>query len=570
MTALWSAVIKRQALTDPEAALTTYRDASSLKRLSGEAQAELEKVLKPHIDLFNAQNAYNAATGGATAKQIAGEAQRQGVDPGTALTIWSAEGGVTNPATQNPNSSATGIFQHTAATWGDLGGTDQDRADGKKQIEFGVALTRQNSAALTKDLGRRPQPWEVYLAHQQGIDGATALLHADPNANAGEVVGNPKAITLNGGTADMSAGRFINTIKDYVDHHSMMYAANGTPTAKNLKENYEAGLQAVTDLARQEYPGDPTAENRYVNFFENQAGRQISAWKTVNNADWAVINKCLNGPNGVASWNDFNADPNRYEAYLRLYKNDPAIYDHITNAININAFKAWDPPATAKTNQLYDNLNGLKDTDRAQFTNMNLMPYYGGMPLAQLSCLIEAQDRIRKNNAAEAAKHTALQSSLDAVSDISKAAQSDPQSPLYRIMPESPLLTDRRAWTGFVSKFAQALDDWQQNNNGKTPTDMQKREIAQGILFPKGTPGQPALTPPVSEKSVQPLQTLPGDYTDNRDPFGLWVAKHLQAHGRLVSDETISAAKNAMIAQNPNIEREYSRINIVPVQKAGE
>ena len=253
-----------------------------------------------------------------------------------------------------------------------------------------------------------------------------------------------------------------------------------------------------------------------------------------------------------------------------FHKNDPSIYDHIANAINVNAFKAWDPPATAETNQLYDYLNGMKDTARAQFTNMNLMPYYGGMPIAQLSALIEAQDRIRKNDAAEAARHTALQSSLDAVSDISKAAQSDPNSPLYRIMPESPLFTDQRAWTGFVSKFAQALDDWQQNNNGKTPTDVQKREIAQGILFPKGAPGQPALAPPASGKSAQPLQTLPGDYTDNSDPFSLWVANQLQAHGKKVSDETISAAKKAMIAQNPNIESEYSRINIVPVQKAGE
>ncbi|MGA2404010.1 MAG: hypothetical protein ABSG91_20265, partial [Syntrophobacteraceae bacterium] len=497
--------------------------------------------------------------GGATAQQIAGEALRQGVDPSTALTIWSAEGGVTNPATQNPTSFATGIFQHTAGTWSDLGGTDQNRTDGRKQIELGVALTRQNIAALTRDLGRRPQPREVYLAHQQGIAGATALIHADPDENACDVVGNPKAITLNGGTPDMTAGQFLNYIKDYTDKHSMMYAPDGTTTAQNLSQNYAAGLEAVRNWARQEYPGDPAAEDRYVNFFENQAGHQIGAWKTVNNADWAVINKGLNGPNGVASWNDFNADPSRYEAYLRLYKNDPAIYDHITNAINVNAFKAWDPPATAKTNQLYDNLNGMKDTARAQFTNLNLMPYYGGMPLAQLNSLIDAQDKIRKNDPTEAAKHTALQSSLVAVKDITKMAQSDPDSQLYRIMPESPLFTDQRVWNGFVSKFGQALDDWQQNNNSKIPTDMQKREIAQGILFPNGAPNQSATAP-----------ASPGDYTDNRDPFGLWVAQHLQAHGRLVSDETISAAKNAMIAQNPNIEREYSRINIVPVRKAGE
>jgi hypothetical protein len=244
---LWNAVIKRRALTDPEGALATYRDASTSRRLSGEAQAELEKALKPLINLFNAQNAYNAVTGAATAKQIADEALRQGVDPSTALTIWSAEGGVTNPATQNPYSSATGIFQHTAGTWADLGGTDQDRTDGRKQIELGVALTRQNSAALTKNLGRQPQPWEVYLAHQQGISGTTALLHADPDANAAEVVGNPKAITLNGGTPDMSAGQFINYMKSYVDKHSMMYAPNGTPSAQNIAQNYD---QHMAQLAR--------------------------------------------------------------------------------------------------------------------------------------------------------------------------------------------------------------------------------------------------------------------------------------------------------------------------------
>jgi hypothetical protein len=350
----------------------------------------------------------------------------------------------------------------------------------------------------------------------------------------------------------------------------MMYAANGVPTAQNLAQNYEAGREAVRNLARQEHPGDLAAEDRYVNFFENQAGHQMSAWKTVNNADWAIINKGLNGPNGAASWNDFNADPNRYEAYLRLYKNDPSIYHNITNAINVNAFKAWDPPATAQTNQLYDKLNGMKDTDRAQFTNMNLLPYYGGMPLAQLNSLIDAQDRIRKNAPTEAAKHTALQSSLFAVRDITKMAQSDPNSPLYRIIPESPLLADQRAWTGFVSKFAQSLDDWQQNNSGKIPTDMQKREIAQGILFPNGAANQPVIAPPASGKSAQPLQTASGDYPENSDPFGLWVARQLQAHGRVVADETISSVKKAMIAQNPNIEKEYPRTNMVPVQKAGE
>src|SRR5208337_630323 len=190
---LWSAVIKRQALSgDFTGAMKTYRDQVSAGRISGSAQGDLEKFFKPIQDLQSAQNAYGKVTGGAMAQQIAGEAQRQGVDPGTALTIWSAEGGVSNPATKNPASSATGIFQHLDSTWKAQGGTDQDRLDTGRQVQLGVALVKQNTDALAKDLGRQPQPWEVYLAHQQGIGGATALIHADPNTNAGNVVGNPK------------------------------------------------------------------------------------------------------------------------------------------------------------------------------------------------------------------------------------------------------------------------------------------------------------------------------------------------------------------------------------------
>ena len=231
---LWSAVIKRQALSgDFTGAMRTYQDQVGRGRISGSAQGEIEKFFKPIQDLQSAQNAYGKATGEAMAQAIEGEAQRQGVDPSTALTIWSAEGSVTNPATPNARGSqALGIFQFMPDTWADPGGTDQDRLAAARQVQLGVALTRQNNAALAKDLGRQPQPWEVYLAHQQGIDGATALLHAVPSANAGDVVGNPKAITGNGGTTEMTAGQFINYIKGYVDKHSMMYAPNGTPTAR--------------------------------------------------------------------------------------------------------------------------------------------------------------------------------------------------------------------------------------------------------------------------------------------------------------------------------------------------
>ena len=105
-----------------------------------------------------------------------------------------------------------------------------------------------------------------------------------------------------------------------------------------------------------------------------------------------------------------------------------------------------------------------------------------------------------------------LQASLSAVKDLAKMAHTDPNSPLYQVMPESTSLPEQQKWNGFVSKYGQALDDWQQNNNGKIPTDMQKREIAQGILFPNAAPGSP---PPLA--AATPAVAPPPGISTRRD-----------------------------------------------------
>ena len=508
---MYKGAIERQLTSDPQAGIAFYNQYKS--KLSGPMQSELERVIKPVQELGQAQVAYGKVTGGAMAQAIAGEAARQEVDPSTALTIWSAEGGVTNPATPNARGSpALGIFQFMPDTWADMGGTDRNRTDINSQIQLGIALTKQNSDALKKDLGRQPQPWEVYLAHQQGIGGATALLHADPSANAGDVVGNPKAITGNGGTTDTTAGQFINYIKGYVDQHSMMYAANGVPTAQNLTENYVAGLQAVTELARQEHSNDPGAEDRYRSHYLQQTGRQIHAEQVANQANWNIVRASLAGPTPVKSWREFVSDPRRLDAYTSIYRSDPSAYNVVDKAITTNAMSAWDPPATDETNQLYDNLNGMKDTDRNRFSNLNLMSYYGGMPVGQLNNLISSQDKIRNNDATEAAKHTSLQSSISAVNDLTSLAAASAESPFYKMDQTSPFPPEQQKWNGFVSKYGQALDDWQQNNSGKIPTNMQKREIAQEILFPNGMPGQPLLPAWASPTSAETAENpSPGD-----------------------------------------------------------
>jgi len=456
-------------------------------------QAELERVIKPVQELGQAQAAYGKVTGGATAAAIAQEAQRQGVDPGTALTIWSAEGGVTNPLTPNAKGSpALGIFQFMPDTWAGMGGTDRNRTDINRQIQLGIALTKQNSDALKEDLGRQPQPWEVYLAHQQGIDGATALIHADPNANAGDIVGNPKAISQNGGTPDMTVSRFTNYIKGYVDRHSMMYAANGVPTAQNLTENYETGLQAVSDLARQEHPGDPQTEERYRSHFIQQTGQALNAERVTQQANARVINNALTGPGPLKSWQEFISDPGRVDAYNSLFKTDRSIYDKVDKAITVNGLAAWDPAASASTDRLYNQPYGMSVTDRDGFSKLDLMQYYGGMPVSQFKDLRNIQQKIQEKDPAEAARQTNMSASLTAISDVTDLGAVSPQSPYYKMDQASDQVFEQQKWNEFVGRFGQEIGDWRQNNGGKIPSVLQEREIAQQILFPQGTPAQHA------------------------------------------------------------------------------
>jgi hypothetical protein len=74
----------------------------------------------------------------------------------------------------------------------------------------------------------------------------------------------------------------------------------------------------------------------------------------------------------------------------RLYHpSQPHTRDKVDKAINLNAWNAWDPPATQKTNDLYNQLNGMSATDREAFSKLNLMQYYGAMPVLQFNELAD-------------------------------------------------------------------------------------------------------------------------------------------------------------------------------------
>lgn len=122
--------------------------------------------------------------------------------PGLARTIKIESGGNPNAA----NGNAVGLGQFMPATWDQFG--QGDRKDPTQSILATQRYAAANAQALRGVLGRDPTDAELYLAHQQGAEGATRLL-TNPNARAGSVVGDA-AIRNNGGDPNAPAFMFTN------------------------------------------------------------------------------------------------------------------------------------------------------------------------------------------------------------------------------------------------------------------------------------------------------------------------------------------------------------------------
>lgn len=118
-----------------------------------------------------------------------------------------------NPRAQNPRTSAGGLFQFIDSTASKYG--LRDRFDPAQATDAAARLARDNANRLRNALGRDPTAGELYLAHQQGGGGAARLL-ANPSARAADIVG-ARAVTLNGGTPDMTAGQFAQRWVGRVD-----------------------------------------------------------------------------------------------------------------------------------------------------------------------------------------------------------------------------------------------------------------------------------------------------------------------------------------------------------------
>lgn len=111
-----------------------------------------------------------------------------------------------NPEAKNPESSAGGLFQQIDSNARAYG--VKNRFDPVQSTEGAAKFAVDNMRILRNALGREPTAAELYLAHQQGGNGAASLL-SNPDVPAVNIVGED-AVRLNGGDVKMTAGEFAN------------------------------------------------------------------------------------------------------------------------------------------------------------------------------------------------------------------------------------------------------------------------------------------------------------------------------------------------------------------------
>lgn len=145
-----------------------------------------------------------------------------GVGSGYASRVAQLESGG-NPNAQAGSSSAGGLFQFINSTWNAYG--NGSRFDPSNATSAFVKFSQANFGALSNALGRNPTQGELYLAHQQGADGAIGLL-SNPAARAADIVGFD-AVMNNGGTYEMTAAEFAQKWTGKFDGEQTRTAGSG-------------------------------------------------------------------------------------------------------------------------------------------------------------------------------------------------------------------------------------------------------------------------------------------------------------------------------------------------------
>lgn len=208
-----------------------------------------------------------------TADIIRKRAIEAGIDPNQALAFAKLESSL--GADPKPGNGG-GLFQLSPDIWKRHGSGDIKDHDANATA-FMNYYTKDLKPGMTASLRGDPTPQQLYLGHQQGVAGATALI-SNPTIPAGQALSpyysDPNApISQNGGNPSKLAGDFVGQINDkYNGAYSAVSGddntsqpapsqADGQPDASLA--NWAAANQAAGQQAQQQaYASAPSLASK--------------------------------------------------------------------------------------------------------------------------------------------------------------------------------------------------------------------------------------------------------------------------------------------------------------------
>lgn len=219
---------------------------------------------------------------------------------------------------------------------GDIGQTGKG-GDLPTQATNMVDELKRSATVADNALGRQSLPWEQYVCYQQGAGGGPALLKAaqeNPDTKAVDALlplyktkqQALSAISNNGGNASMTAGDFLDFIKQKYDKNSRI-AMCTIPTSNDANvSNPEGGVVNETITQAQPSLGDAITAAHSGN------GPTIQPAATPTQA---LLNFDSKSPEMLARINAIPNDEVR-EGVLKAYNRDRSVYQAASTAYTAN------------------------------------------------------------------------------------------------------------------------------------------------------------------------------------------------------------------------------------------
>lgn len=394
--------IHAMAREDPIAATKVYNAAIKSGALFSPDAMTLDATLK---NLVADKSGREAAVGAHTSLPTS-EAPGATVATPAGLETYKARVAQIESASGRNEGQLGSYYQFEPGTWAKYGagGTRGTAAGEDTAIN---ALTNDNRNALKAQLGREPTQAELYLAHQQGAQGALKLMD-QPSRRAGDIVGD-KAINGNGGNSNMTAGEFIAMWTAKFDKTPVPpggavppSSSGSTTTAYTPTEEAadrpladktaDALTRLHTTLDAAGIPVTPEAEQKTIAHVEALDAQTRRITEDTNKRDLQTISGAIYGggnnqklPSTLGELRQ--TSPEVGQAVDRLIHNDPEKIFQVTKELNKNA--KGDVPETPERLGKYSNLKGMATTDPEGFAKQNILS--ADLPMAWKKELVDLQ-----------------------------------------------------------------------------------------------------------------------------------------------------------------------------------